>query len=86
MALTMGWFSALSYVMCVAGSLAEQYKSNWYRSGVWISAMLTGLGMLSDWSISAPFLAIGSAIMWIGLPLGSSLRVKINFNKFKNST
>lgn len=85
-ALTMGWFSALSYVMCVAGSLAEQYKSNWYRSGVWISAMLTGLGMLSDWSISAPFLAIGSAIMWIGLPLGSSLRVKINFNKFKNST
>lgn len=84
-ALTIGWFSVLSYIMCVAGSLAEEYKSGWYRSGVWICAILTGSGMCLDWCISAPVLAIGCAIMWIGLPLGGSLRVKINFKKFKNS-
>lgn len=84
-AITMGWFSALSYLVCVAGCLAEQYKSGWYRKGVWICAILTGAGMFLDLWISIPALAIGCGIMWIALPIGSNLRVKINFKKYKNN-
>lgn len=85
-ALTMGWFSALSYLMCVAGGLAERSKRGCYRSGVWGSAALTIAGMFVNRWISVGALAIGCAVMWNIVPLISKIPMKRIYKKSKNNT
>ena len=84
-AVTVGWFSALSYLLCVAGCQAERYKSGWYKHGVWVCAIVTGAGMLAERWINATALAVGCGIMWLAVPIGQQLQVKINYRKFKNN-
>lgn len=84
-ALTMGWFAALSYLLCVAGSLAEWLKPGWFKTGVWICAGVSAAGIFLDQWIGGAPLAIGSVILWIALPAGSNLRVKIKMKKLENN-
>ena len=84
-ALTMGWFSLLSFQMSVAGHLADRVNSGWYRMGVWVCAAMTGLSTLPDGWIRQDILAVGSIVLWVIIPFFCAAAGKIKKSgNFKN--
>lgn len=68
-ALTMGWFAMLSYLLCVAGQLAEQTREgNYVKAVFWAAAAAAGI-MLLGVEAEASVLALGSVVLWVVAPV-----------------
>ena len=67
-ALTMGWFALVSFLLCVAGQLADSIKRGSNRRGIWIAASAGSLTMLTRLSEATSVIGIGSAVMWVVVP------------------
>ena len=67
-ALTMGWFALASFVLCVAGQLADNVKGGSYGKGVWGVAVVAGLIMVSNVQINPALMVAGCVVLWGVVP------------------
>lgn len=72
-ALTAGWFSFFSLILSTAGHVAEKNKGKWGAGSVWSCALTAAAIMYLGWDVSEYHLAIGSVLLWVALPLLSSI-------------
>ena len=68
-ALNMGWFALLAYLVSVAGKLANAIKDGTYGKGCWGSAVGAALIMVSMNGIGPRMLSLGSVVMWVITPV-----------------
>lgn len=85
-ALTMGWFALLSYMLSAAGNLAECARTGSYRNGVWWTAAASAAVMFVNAQLSATVLAAGSAVLWVVVPISMSVLKRNKKSKnYKNN-
>lgn len=68
-ALTMSWFSTISFVLSVAGSLADRIKEGSYGKGVWCVSGVAGIAMVQNVAIMPEVAAFCAVFMWVITPL-----------------
>ena len=68
-ALTMGWFTLLSFVLCVAGRMREGVNENSYGKGVLFAAVSGGTLMLLPIAYSSEIVLILCVILWFVAPI-----------------
>lgn len=68
-ALTMGWFALLSFVLCVAGRMREGVNENSYGKGVLFAAVSGGALMWLPIAYSSEMLLILCVILWFAAPI-----------------
>ena len=68
-ALTMGWFTLLSFVLCVAGRMREGIKENCYGKGVLFAAVSGGALMWLPIAYSSEMVLILCVILWFAVPI-----------------
>ena len=84
-ALTMGWFALLSFLLCAAGELMEGVKDGAYDQGVWGMAVAVGsFAFAYEW-IRGEILAFGCVLLWIIVPKVVELSKRKRMKKFENN-
>ena len=76
MALNMGWFSLLAYLVSVAGKLAGAVKEGAYSKGCLGSTVGAGVIVLLLNGIEPRILVLGSVVMWVIAPVTLALMRK----------
>lgn len=69
MALNMGWFALLAYLVSVAGKLADEARDGAYCKGCWGAAVGAGIIVVSMKEIEPRILVLGSLVMWVIAPV-----------------
>lgn len=81
-ALTMGWFALVSFVLHIGGELAENLKAGGKIGGVWSIAAASGLIMVSRTQMGAGTVLYGCVLLWIAVP---GVAVFVRKNKIEKS-
>ena len=69
MALNVGWFALLGYLVSVAGKLANVVKDGAYSKGCWVAAVGAGVIIAVREGIEPRILVLGSLVAWFVIPL-----------------
>ena len=68
-ALTMGWFALLVFLIGMAGQQAELVRGKGYGAGCWGAAAGAGALILLKTGLNAPVLVGGSMALWVAAPV-----------------
>lgn len=80
-ALTMGWFALLSFLLTAGGALMEAVADGGYRNGVWGMSLLIGLLVFADEWISYEIMVVGCSLLWLAVPKVSEIRNRKKYQK-----
>lgn len=84
-ALTMSYFGMLSLLFALGGFLLESVHPRWGRAGVLLCALGSMLLLLAP-PVPEIVLAVGAAVLWLGLPLLQGTFMKIKAKKPEKGT
>ncbi len=76
-ALTMGWFALVSFLLCIAGQLADNIRSDSYCKGTWFAAAAAGIGIICRVPGDSMIIAAVSMVLWVLAPGIGIIRMKI---------
>lgn len=84
-ALTMGWFALMNFLLCAAGRQTENIRNGSNGKGVCFAAVAASLAMLCKVPVSCEIVAAGSMVLWVIVPvivvvLGRNKKVEISKN------
>ena len=68
-ALTMGWFAVVSFVLCVGGALSSNIKEGSFPRGVWGMSIAAGIITTQNVVITTEMVLFGSVLMWVIMPM-----------------
>lgn len=68
-AMTAGWFSLLTLLLCANAASAQQIRTQWGRPGLWLTVAAAAVGLLCKLHIPWWILAILAAVFWVVVPL-----------------